>query len=308
VPAYRDKHRMRQLFATQGLLQPRTLARFDTLEQVDSFQWESVDFPVIVKPVDLTSSLYVRLCHTRQEARAMYRRIFKHVQSFGGVSFSGAGLLESYIPGPEFSAECIVRDSEVGELFVTTKFVGPLPACDEIGHLVGVQQSAEHLHVIRQAAHQIVRAWKIERAVLHVEYKFGGGEVIIMESACRIGGDFIAELVQLQYGVRLEEELIAVRLGLPIGQTAAMRTPNPAFQYHGIRFLFATSDDPAPPEAIEVLREVRYARAEAPHQMHGIHDRLGYQVVRSRSLEAIKRYLGADCRPNVHLHGDAVQA
>jgi biotin carboxylase len=305
VPAYRDKQQMRRLFAEQGVHQPQVLARFDSLEAVDAFDWASVSFPVIAKPLDLTSSLYVKLCHSQAEARAVYRRIFKHVQSFGGVTFSGAGLLETYVPGPEFSAECVVSEGTLTHLFVTTKFVSPLPACDEIGHLSGAPVSPAHWQAAHDAARKVIRAWNIGRAVLHIEYKFVNGSAIVMEAGCRIGGDFIAELVELQHGVCLEEELVALRLGARANAVeGALPQPAAARHFHGIRFLFASSRVAASPD-IDVLREVRYTRAPAPSQQFGIHDRLGYQVVRSASLVSLTAYLGQDSQAESLRHAEA---
>lgn len=305
VPAYRDKQQMRRLFAGVGVQQPQVLARFDSLEQVDAFDWSSIRFPVIVKPVDLTSSLYVKLCHTQAEARAVYRRIFKHVQSFGGVTFSGAGLLETYVSGPEFSAECVVEEGALKSLFVTTKFVSPLPACDEIGHLSGAPVSVAHWQAVQDLARKVVRAWKVRRAVLHIEYKFVNDSAVVMEAGCRIGGDFIAELVERQHGVCLEEELVAMRLGMrAVAGEEALPQPAAAQHFHGIRFLFASSRLAASVD-VEVLREVHYTRAPAPSQQFGIHDRLGYQVVRSASLAALTAHLGQDSQPEVLHHAEA---
>lgn len=305
VPAYRDKQQMRRLFAECGVQQPRVLGRFDSLEEVDAFDWASVSFPVIVKPLDLTSSLYVKLCHSPAEARSVYRRIFKHVQSFGGVTFSGAGLLETYVPGREFSAECVVSEGRLSRLFITTKFVSPLPACDEIGHLSGAPVSLQHWQAVQDLAQKVIRAWSVSRAVLHIEYKFVNDTAIAMEAGCRIGGDFIAELVELQHGIHLEEELVAMRLGrLPNTVEEVLPQPPAPQHFHGIRFLFSSSRVTADPD-VEVLREVHYTRAPAPSQQFGIHDRLGYQVVRSSSLPSLVAYLGKDSQPEALQHAEA---
>ena len=305
VPAYRDKQQMRRLFAGRGVRQPEILARFDSLDEVDAFDWARIRFPVIVKPVDLTSSLYVKQCHSQAEARAVYRRIFKHVQSFGGVTFSGAGLLETYVPGPEFSAECVVHGGKLRRLFVTTKFVSPLPACDEIGHLSGAPVSPAHWQEVQDLAHGVIRAWNVDRAVLHIEYKFVNDTAVVMEAGCRIGGDFIAELVELQHGVCLEEMLVAMRLGR-LGDAVEESLPQPAAaqHFHGIRFLFASSRSTASAD-VEVLREVHYTRSPGPSRQLGIHDRLGYQVVRSPSLASLTACLGMDGQPQGLPHAAA---
>jgi hypothetical protein len=298
VPAYRNKYEMRRLFAGQGAAQPAVLARFAALKEADEFDWSRVEFPVIVKPVDLTSSLHVRLCADRQEARQALRRIFLHVQSFGGVAFSGQGVLETYAPEPEFSAECVIRDGHLDKLFVTTKFVSPLPACDEIGHLVGAPASARHQEAVRRLAGQVARAWKTANAVLHIEYKYDGEQAIVIEAACRIGGDRIAEVVELQHGVSLEEELIALRCP---GLGLAPR-PHPGVApgwYHGVRFLFGRQA--ASTDGVEILQRVVHERAGGGGHGFALSERVGHELVRSRSLDTLTAYVGQDCEPNAHL-------
>jgi hypothetical protein len=298
VAAYRNKYEMRRLFAGQGAAQPEVLARFVSLKEVDEFDWSGIRFPVIVKPVDLTSSLHVRLCADRQEARQALRRIFLHVQSFAGVAFSGQGVLETYAPEPEFSAECVIREGRLEKLFVTTKFVSPLPACDEIGHMAGAPVSPRHQAAVQKLAGQVARAWKTTNAVLHVEYKYDGERAIVIEAACRIGGDRIAEVVELQHGVSLEEELIALRCpGLKLTSR-----PGPDVApgwYHGVRFLF----DPqlVPSDGVEILQRVVHERAAEGRHGFALSERVGHELVRSRSLGALTAHVGRDCEPNAHL-------
>lgn len=295
VPAYRDKYAMRQRFQAVDIPQPEILARFTSLAQVDRWEWASARFPLVVKPQDLTSSLYVQRVDTVEQARALYRRIFKHTQSFGGVPFSGAGLLETWVDGPEYSAECVVQDGGLAALFVTTKFVSRFPACDEIGHLSGGPVDAGHQAAIEAVARRIVQAWGLEGAVLHVEYKWVQGRVVVMEAAGRIGGDFISELVHRQHGVDLERELVRIRLRRPV--TVAGGRPAQADGAHGVRFLFGDSlprDVPAP---VTLLRQVTYRRASHPAPGFGIHQRIGYQLLHSRCAESLRAYLSTDCKP-----------
>jgi len=302
VSAYRDKYAMRLCFRAAGVAQPDILARFTSLSQVDSWDWASVTFPLVVKPQDLTSSLYVRRVEQVDQARALYRRIFKHTQSFGGVVFSGAGLLETWTKGPEFSAECVVQNGRLAALFVTTKFVSGFPACDEIGHLSGTPVDAGHRAAIEAAARQVVQAWRLDGAVLHIEYKWVEGRVVVMEAACRIGGDFIPELVHRQHGVNLERELVRIRLQRPV-----MRTPEEMSQpwggrnlggAHGVRFLFGDSIHREVLAPVTLLRQVIFRRASHPARGFGIHQRIGYQILQSPCVESLHAYLSIDCKPS----------
>ena len=292
VQAYRNKYLMRSAFAACGVEQPAILAKFDGLDQVDAFDWSSIEFPVIVKPVDLTGSLHVRLCHDAVGARRVLLRIFKHAKSFSGQSFVGQALVEEPVFGPEYSAECVVREGELLHLVPTTKFVSPYPACDEVGHLSGEPLKPAIAAQIELAVSGIVRAWNLRSAVLHVEFKISGGRLKVIEAACRIGGDMISELVGLRHGVSLEECLVLLRAGKDPAPALRAREPATPAVYYGIKYLFAENQATRAPADVDVLRLVRSSTAEhLTGGGYGLERRLGHALVRSTNLGALKTFL-----------------
>ena len=293
IEAYRNKYLMRKCFAEVGVKQPRILAKFGSMAEVNDFDWNSVKFPVIVKPVDMTASFYVRLCDDVQSATKVYQRIFKHSQSFARGSFLAQGLLEEVVFGPEYSVECVVQDRRVVALFPTTKFVSPYPACDEIGHLSGEGFPDERVaKQVRETVERITRAWDVTSAVMHVEYKLSDGEVRVIEGACRIGGDMISELVELAHGVSLEECLVLLRCKRDV-RVALERSPRDGSgYYYGIKFLFSENLALSVPADVEVLRSIKYPESDVVKRSgSGAEARLGYMLVRSRSLLSLKGYL-----------------
>jgi biotin carboxylase len=286
---------MRDCFGAEGVNQPRLLARFTCMDEVDAFDWTAVRFPVIVKPVDLSSSFHVRLCDDLAAARRVYRRIFMHSQSFAGAAFSAQGLLEEAVFGPEYSMECVVQEGAVVAQFLTTKFLSPFPACDEIGHLSGERLGDPGLETqVAQAVQGIVRAWRLQAGVMHVEFKVCGGEVKVIEAACRVGGDLISSLVELRHGVSLEECLVALRCRRDVRAAFDRHAPEGDGFHYAICYLFAENLDTAVPFEVEVLETVRLAKpASPPGGGLGVEQRLGHRLLRSRSLSALRGYVGA---------------
>lgn len=302
VPAYRDKHLMRQCFAEAGVPQPRVLARFADMAEVEAFDWPSVRFPVIVKPVDLSSSFYVRLCRDAASAKQVYRRIFMHSQSFAGMAFSAQGLLEEVAEGPEFSAECVVHDGKLAALFLTRKFLSDYPSCDEVGHLSGVPFESEAMRAqVHDAAARIVRAWHLTSGVMHMEFKWHDGQLRVIEAACRIGGDMISTLTEMRHGVALEECLVRLRAGLDLApafrhhkpETGAPDAgPGGSWQY-GIKYLFSENLALPLDPAIELLESVRHTKTDSGPGGYGVENRLGHRLVRSRSPAVLRAHLAA---------------
>jgi len=302
VPAYRNKYLMRMAFAKHGVDQPRILAKFDSMEEAERFDWNSLKFPVIVKPVDMSASLHVRLCDGASEAKQVLRRIFKHSQSFSGLSFCAQGLVEEVVFGPEFSAECIVQDGRLVRLFPTTKFVTPFPACDEIGHLSGELLAEPIADKVVDAVGRIVRAWSLEAAVMHIEYKISGGSVKVIEGACRIGGDMISELVELKHGISLEECLLLLRARRPIASALQREAIDSTDYYYGIKYLFSENINAGVPSDIEILRDSRNKAANhsRPGLGFDVSRRIGHQLLRSRSLSSLKAYLADLGNADIH--------
>lgn len=295
VEAYRNKQAMRHCFGAEGVSQPRLLAKFTSMHEVEAFDWTRQQFPVIVKPVDLSSSFYVRLCDDPDSAKRVYRRIFMHSQSFSGAEFSAQGLLEEAVFGPEYSVECVIEDGSIVGLFLTTKFLSPYPACDEIGHLSGEPfPSAGFEEMVRSAVRAIVRAWQVCSAVMHIEFKVCGDDIKVIEGACRIGGDMISALVERRYGVSLEECLILLRCRRDVRAAFSRESREGDGYFYGIGYLFAENLDAEVAPPVEVLETVRLAKkASAPGGGLGVEQRLGHRLVRSRSLEAIRQCIGA---------------
>jgi len=266
VDAYRDKHQMRRRFAEAGVRQPRLLARFASMDEVEAFDWASVQFPVIVKPLDLSSSFYVRRCEDAQGAKKVYRRIFKHSQSFAGVRFTAHGLLEELVLGPEYSAECVIERGRLRALFLTTKFLSAYPTCDEVGHLSGESFAGTPMEAdVRRAVEGIVQAWQVESGVMHVEFKLSDGLVKVIEAACRIGGDMISTITDLQHGVSLEECLVRLRCRGDVDAALQRQRHEPDGWYHGIKYLFSENQALPLPADVEVLEHVRHGKEDGGH-------------------------------------------
>ena len=292
--SYRDKHQMRQRFAEAGVSQPRLLARFANMHEVQAHDWAAVRFPVIVKPVDMSSSFYVRRCEDAESARKVYRRIFMHSQSFAGVGFSAQGLLEELAPGPEYSAECVVEDGQLRAIFLTSKLLSAYPSCDEVGHLSGEPWASAAMQAqARAAAEGVVRAWQLHSGVMHLEFKWHDGELKVIEAACRVAGDMISVLVEMRYGVSLEECLVRLRCRGQLALALGRHTPQGDGHCYGIKYLFHENIGTVPGPGIEVLESVRFAKEDTGAAGYGVESRLGYKLVRSRSHALLKRYVGA---------------
>jgi biotin carboxylase len=290
--AFRNKAQMRARFAQYNVPQPRILARFTALEEVDRFGWEDVAFPLIVKPIDMASSMFVRVCANAADAKALLTSIFQYVeQGAEGLPFSRGALVEELATGQEYSAECLVEDGKLLSHFLTTKYLSPSPHCNEVGHLSGDDLPAQAQAELAAAVDGIIAAWGVTDTVMHVEFKLTPQGLRVIEAGNRVAGDRISELVQLRYGVSLEECFCRLRAHSKLA--LAPTVDNAAAPYVGVKFFFGTQQ-PAQ-QGLSVVREESWPqRVEMSPMVFDIKQRLGFRIVTARERAPLDAYLCID--------------
>ncbi|UEQ03321.1 ATP-grasp domain-containing protein [Halomonas profundus] len=113
VQVSRNKLRQREIIRTAGLLTPR----FRLVNTVDEAMQAWGDFQneaCIVKPVDASGSRGVSFVNSQQAVSTAMALAFEN-------SLSGQALLETFIPGREYSVEAWVVDTEVHVLATSEK-------------------------------------------------------------------------------------------------------------------------------------------------------------------------------------------
>ncbi|WP_158710965.1 acetyl-CoA carboxylase biotin carboxylase subunit family protein [Streptomyces albus] len=289
IRASRNKALMRKSFAEHGVPQPRTIAILAGAADSDTVNWASVEFPVIVKPVDMAMSLFVRKCDSRSELEETLTRMSAFKTSrLTHYAFSAGALVEEYVTGPEFSLECVVQDGEVVTYALTRKFVSPLPACYEIGHVSGEDIPAEHREALIEAIARIASGWGMAQGVMHVEFKMTPERISVIEAAARPAGGHVPELVELQHGFSLEDAYLHARAGLC--WKAAPRAPHEA--WHGIRFHFDERTEVDRPAGVAVVRVHDDADGViAGAEPFSVNRRTGFSVLRGESLDDLSGFI-----------------
>ena len=291
ILASRDKRLMRIAFEAAGVPQPKVVATFDSLEQAQAFNWSQVKFPLIVKPVNMAMSLFVRLCHTPIEILQNLERMFLFKKSkLTNYAFTPQAILEEFADGQEYSLECIVEDGVVIALYPTLKFVSPPPSCFEVGHMNAAIEDAALYASILDAAQRVALSWELAAGVMHVELKIGDSGIKVIEAGCRIAGDHVSEVVEGRYGVSFEEVLLCQRLGLSVRN---LLTAPASKDYYGIKFHFPQTVLLRP---MHGLREVQ-CHASPDQSVSGdswsVNQRLGYCMCASVDYRLLREFVGS---------------
>lgn len=164
-------------------------------------------YPAIIKPLSRFSSQGV----FRVDNYASY---LQNVEFTLDCSDDGSYLLEEFITGLEYSAECLTYKAETRVIQFTQKQITPYPNTVEIGHIQPAEFSESEKKEIEDIIIMAVAALGIDNSASHVEFKMTNKGPVIIEIGPRTGGDFIGSLLTLQStGVNMDKAVIQIALG-----------------------------------------------------------------------------------------------
>jgi biotin carboxylase len=218
----RDKYRMREAAHAHGVPQPRFgLAR--DLDEALSVA-ERVGFPLVLKPVLGTGSMFVRSVADPAELTELFE-FFRasawdrfttdplHHAAMG--EYGGALLLEEFVPGPEISVESLVVDGTPHMVAIHDKPLPTGPTFEEVYACTPTRLRGDVVEAVAKAAADVHAALGIDVGGTHVEFRLRDGtEPVLLEAAARLGGGPIYRSVLLSTGV----DMVAAALDLATGR------------------------------------------------------------------------------------------
>ncbi|MDX1468550.1 MAG: ATP-grasp domain-containing protein [Acidimicrobiia bacterium] len=207
--ATRDKLAMRRLLAGSEVPQPRYAAV--TAESDPMTSVSTLDFPLVVKPIDRSASqgvIRVDKPEELPETVASIRQIVGDVES--------TLIAEEYMSGAEVAVEGLVRDGELTVLAVFDKpDTSSGPAFPETIFVTPSRIEAGQLAECERVAQAAVSAIGLEHGPVHIELKIDDSAVRILEVAARsIGGLCSRSLDFGLMGTSLEALIIRNALGM----------------------------------------------------------------------------------------------
>lgn len=168
-------------------------------------------FPLIVKPVDSSASRGVQKVENVEELKSA-------IQEADSNSRSHTVIIEEFIEGQEFSVESFSQSGGTHIIAITQKqTIGEEYGCFvEDTHIEPAVISDDVKHLIEAEVLAATKALGSDNCPNHTEVKVNADGAFIIESACRLGGDYItSDLVPLSTGVNMMENLIRVSIGEP---------------------------------------------------------------------------------------------
>lgn len=191
-----DKYLMRKAMKDAGVDSPNFMLIKENMDIEEIYKATTTfTYPLICKPVDLSSSRGVYKIESREELKTALNYALKW-------SNKKEVILEEFIEGPEYSGESIAFEGKYKLLAVTEKHTTGAPHFVETGHRQPARLESGMYEKIEKTLYNAFRAMKIEYGAIHPEFRIThDGKIYFMEIATRMGGDCIGtDLTPLSSG------------------------------------------------------------------------------------------------------------
>lgn len=177
-------------------------------EDFDKSVLNEFAFPLIIKPVDLSSSRGVMKINTPAEVNAA-------IEYAMGWSKAKQAIIEEFVEGPEYSGESIAYAGNYKLLVVTEKSTTGAPHFVETGHKQPANLEPSMLEKVEQTLYRAFTSMGIRYGAIHPEFRITKeGRICFMEIGARMGGDCIgSDLVPLSTGYDYMGMVISVGCG-----------------------------------------------------------------------------------------------
>ncbi|WP_375703430.1 acetyl-CoA carboxylase biotin carboxylase subunit family protein [Bartonella sp. AD13SXNS] len=193
----RNKYLMRQAFAKAGLRTPKFLY-IDNPE--DLLQTQTLDYPLVIKPVSGWASTGVMLAKNPEEfsklIKAVWNVQYKDMARFNDKNKPVGLIVERYLPGKEFVVECFVDTTGVHVLAVGDKGQPEGPWFEETIYRQRCDIDDPLIIALCEAACSGVKALGINMGAAHVELRLDANNLpYIIEIGARIGGSGVSHFI-----------------------------------------------------------------------------------------------------------------
>jgi len=222
---FRDKLAMRVKAAEAGINVPAFIGLFNDVE-VDNYL-KTVKAPWLIKPRSEASATGIEKCHTSEQ-------VWNIIDSLGQKRHNY--LIEQFRPGDVYHVDAINDNRKVVFCQVSKYLSTPF----EVAHGGGIFRSATVAHgseddkALQKMNEDVMKAFGMNYSASHTEFIkcHEDGQFYFLETASRVGGANLAEMVYFASGVQLWKEWAKVEDHAANGSSYV--TPKKMKNYSGI--------------------------------------------------------------------------
>lgn len=222
---FRDKLAMRFKAAEAGIPVPPFSALFNDAE-INAYA-QSVAPPWVVKPRAEASATGIQKVHSQDELWAAIHRLGEERHNY---------LVEQFKPGDVYHADAISADGKVVFCRVSQYLNTPFEVAHQGGifrsHTVGFGSADDK--ALQALNKKVMKAFGMQYSASHTEFikSKDDGEFYFLETASRVGGAHLAEMVEASSGINLWTEW--AKLETAVAQDSKYQLPKIQKEYAGI--------------------------------------------------------------------------
>jgi biotin carboxylase len=277
---YRDKLAMRTGARDAGFLVPEfsPVLNYDDLRDY----MNRVNAPWLLKPRSEASALGIRKIENPEQ-------LWRALEELGDRQ--SYYLLEQFVPGDIFHVDSIVSDRRVAFSVVHQYGRPPMQVMHDGGVFTTrtVDRSSRDWRELSDMNSGLAPALGMVRGVTHAEYirSHSDGRYYFLEIAARVGGAFIADLVEVATGVNLWREW--ARLEVDFLRSESYLVPHERLDYAGSVLCLAQTAEPDTtafndPEIVVRMKKHHHAglivRSENPERVQQLLERYSAEFAR----------------------------
>jgi biotin carboxylase len=183
--------------------------RIGGLSKIKFYEYDGNDqgiYPCVVKPCEGSAKSGVSFVKNEEE--------FSKAIQYAKESTKGKIIIEEFIEGKELSVESISFKGIHQIIQITDKDSSSAPHFVELGHHQPALISRNLKDKIEETIPQLLDAIGYENGASHIEIKYNGDNIYLIEANLRGGGDDISnKLVEMSSGIDYLRCMIEVALG-----------------------------------------------------------------------------------------------
>ncbi len=204
-----NKQLMKEKMVQNGIVTPKHVI----VNDMNNFNTDKLNFPVIVKPSDCNSSKGVKKANTKKELKHYLKDALR-------LSRSNGAVIEEFIEGVEIGADCYVQNGEI--TIFTTRERRKLLLNNE-NQVQQIQSSywpadlnETQLKKLEIIAKRIAEVFGFDNTPLLIQAILKNDKIYILEFAPRISGGDGYNIIRLHTGFDIIDAAINSYLGLKV--------------------------------------------------------------------------------------------
>lgn len=188
-------------------------ARFykvQNLEELDR-ALEQLEFPVMIKAVDLMGSRGIFRSDNKEEARENFEKSMEAT----GKDFC---IVEEFIEGTMFGVEAMMSKGKLAYVLPLGNDLRQGNPPFPVGHHVPWEKEEELYAQIKEQTERVAAALGYDDCPMDLDCMLKDGKIYIIEATGRAGATCITDTVSIYYGIDYFEAIVKVALGMEVAE------------------------------------------------------------------------------------------